>query len=323
LRDRAGTLILAIILITGFAVTGRLLYRLERAGACGRDADLMRKVAATLESTGLWEQAARAYSRLLADARLTPDERARLAFHLGEIYLDKLSDPKAALPCLFTAKIIAGDSELGTKTDKRIVEALERSGRSLDAANYLSEATSLHKSGDKGKEEKPKGSIVIAKVGDREITMRDLENDIQSLPPEAQEQFKSPEGKMDYLQGMIARELLLEAARRAGFDDDPEVREAARKAREAAIIARYGREKIDSGIRVTESDVRAYYEGHKDKFKTGDKEGREKVPPYEQVKDMARSMLEAEKRQEKLNRVINELRRSEEVEIYRERLTEN
>lgn len=323
MRDKAGTLLLAIVLIGGFATTGYFLYRIQQTGPGGRGASLTRELAATLESKGLWRQAAREYSELLANAQLAPDERAKLALHTGEIYLDKLSEPKAALPYLFTAKIIAGNSELGAKADKRIVAALERSGRSLDAAGYLSEATTLKESEGESKKKKAKGETVLAKVGNREITMRDLEDDIQSLPPDMQERFKTREGKMEFLESMIARRLILDAARRAGLDEDPEVKQAVRNAREAAIIAKYHEEKIDPGIRITEADVRTYYENNKDKFKRKDEDGAEKLLPYEQVKDTARAMLKAEKRQEKLNQLINKLRRSEGVEIYSERLTEN
>ncbi len=323
MKDRAGTLVLAIILIAGFAVTGFFLYRLQGDNRPGPDPSLIREVAATLESKGLWNQAAERYSELLARARLEPPERAKLAFHVGEIYLDKLAEPKAALPWFFTAKVISENSELGAKADKRIVAALERSGQSLDAANYLSEVTSLESSGNENKAGKAEGETVLAKVGDREITMRDLEDSIQTLPPNMQERFKSPEGKMEFLQSMIARELILNAARRAGLDDEPEVKKAVREAREAAIIAKYHEDKIDSGIRITESDVRTFYENNKEKFTRKDEEGNEEPMPYERVKDSARAMLKAEKRREKLNQLVNKLRRSEGVEIYRERLTEN
>jgi ABC-type branched-subunit amino acid transport system ATPase component len=120
---------------------------------------------------------------------------------------------------------------------------------------------------------------------------------------------------------MIARELLLIAAGRTGLDNDPEVEVAAQRARQAVILSKYQQKEIDPKIRITEADVRAYYESHKDEFTTTDKNGKKTQLSYQEAKERARAMLEAKKRRESIDEIVNRLQQSEGVEIYSDRLS--
>jgi len=317
MRETRNTIILTVLIITGFAAVGALLYQNRNPSPQVHDSTHTRKLATTLESHGLWAQAVKKYSKLIDVGDLSPAERAKINFHVAEIYLDRLSDPESALPYLLATKLIEGDSELGSKADKRIVEAFEKSGRSIDAANYLASAASVQpqKPGVKA------GEVVVAKVGDKTITLRELDDEIQQLPPQLQEQFKNPEKKIEFLQNIIARNLLLLAAQRAGIDREPEIEKAAQSAREAAIIAKYHQKEIAPKIRITEADVRAYYDSHKDEFAIKDKKGKKKQLSYMEAKDRARAMLEAQMQREKLNETLNRLQQSESIEIYSDRIT--
>jgi hypothetical protein len=94
---------------------------------------------------------------------------------------------------LFLARQL-GDNDIKSKADKRIVEAFERLGKSLDAQAFLKETTALNNSSS------TQGDVVLAVVGDRKITLRDLEDEIQLLPASMQEQLKDPQRRKEFLQ---------------------------------------------------------------------------------------------------------------------------
>ena len=317
MKEWRGVIIIAGILVAGFLGMGLLIHHEMRSVGRGGPAPLeFRKLASELESKGIWDGAADAYQRYLDSAPLQKSERASVSYHLGSLYLDHLASPDKALPFLFIARNISGSEGVGAEADKRIVEALERLGRSLDAKRYLSEAAAL----DPSQAKKGSGGVVIAKIGDREITQRYLDDEIQALPPQLQEKARTPDGKREFLQGLIARELLLDAARREGLDNDPQVKQIAQRAHDAAIIGIYRDREIDQKIRITNADVRAYYEAHRDDFVREDDSGKTAKLSYQDAKAAARSKLLEERRRSLMDELLNRLEQAQKVEIFSDRL---
>lgn len=302
--------IIGCFIIFGFAIS----YELKVLVRPSDSPQALMQLASELEARGLWEGAGEIYRRYLDSSGLSQNERAFANFHLGEIYLDKLNDPTKALPCLFLARQL-GDSDIKSKADKRIVEAFERLGKSLDAQAFLKETTALNNASS------PQSDVVIAVVGDRKITLRDLEEEIQILPPSMQEQFKAPERKKEFLQSLVARQLMLNSARRKGLEDDPQIKILARHALETAMLAKYQEQEIDSKIRITDADVRAYYEAHKSEFVRRDEKGKEIPMSYQEAKERARMMLLEERRKTLLDDLLNRLQQAEKVELYLDKLT--
>ena len=320
MNENKNLMILVVLLLAGFAANILTIQRSTKSDPYGIDVRFTRKLATSMESKGLYANAVKEYAKLLASSNLDPKERAGIGFRVAEIYLDRLKNPDGALPYLLATKIITEElmtgSELDAKVDKRIVEALEKSGRTIDAANYLASASSI----DPNENAVSTAEVIIAKIGSRNITLRDLEDEIQTLPPQLQEQFKGLDARRELLSNYIAKQLLLIAAERAGLNDDPSVERAARTARENAILAKYQQMEVDSKIWITESDVRAYYEANKDNFSVTDDEGNKTTLTYDDVKDRARGLLENQKRRAIIDQTINRLRQSEGVEVHIDRL---
>lgn len=271
------------------------------------------QLASELEARGLWEGAGEIYRRYLESGGLPEKERASANLHLGEIYLDKLNDPAKALPCLFLARQM-GDDDTKSKANKRIVEAFERLGKSLDAQAFLKETTSLSPAASF------QNDVVVAVVGDKKITLRDLEDEIQLLPTPMQEQLKDTQKKKEFLQTLVAKQLMLNAAKRKGMEDDPQIKILAKHALETAILAKYQEQEIDNKIRITDADVRAYYESHKSEFVKKDEKGKEIPVSYQEAKERARFMLLEERRKNLLDDLLNRLQEAEKVEIYFDRI---
>jgi 5-methylcytosine-specific restriction endonuclease McrBC GTP-binding regulatory subunit McrB len=105
------------------------------------------------------------------------------------------------------------------------------------------------------------------------------------------------------------------------LEDDPQIKILARHALETAILAKYQEQEIDSKIRITDADVRAYYEAHKSEFVRKDEKGKEIPMSYQEAKERARMMLLEERRKTLLDDLLNRLQQAEKVELYLDRLT--
>lgn len=105
----------------------------------------------------------------------------------------------------------------------------------------------------------------LAKVGDRTITVGELADEIASKGPFLRARFNSPERRRELLDQMIRFELLAQEADRAGYDDRPDVQ----RTRKQILIRRFLKQQYEDRIRledVTDAEVAAYYEAHRDEF---------------------------------------------------------
>lgn len=97
--------------------------------------------------------------------------------------------------------------------NQRMVECLEGMGHSLAAQQEMEKYTSL----ESGKE---KPGVVIAKIGNRQITDIQVEVRLNELPPVLQKEYKSREKKLEFLKSYIVRELMYTTANRKGYARD-------------------------------------------------------------------------------------------------------
>ncbi len=115
------------------------------------------------------------------------------------------------------------------------------------------------------KKEEQKGPY-LAKVGTVKITQADLERDIKNLPEFAQKIFEGPGGKEKFLDEMIKKELLFQEALKRGLDKDPEYLRKLEEFKKLTLIGQLLEKEIEAKAKVTEQDVKDYYEKHKDEL---------------------------------------------------------
>lgn len=106
----------------------------------------------------------------------------------------------------------------------------------------------------------------LAKVGTVKITQADLERDIKNLPEFAQRLFEGPEGKGKFLDEMIKKELLYQEASKRGLDKDPEYLRKLEEFKKLTLIGQLLEKEIEAKAKVTDQDVKDYYEKHKDEL---------------------------------------------------------
>ena len=106
----------------------------------------------------------------------------------------------------------------------------------------------------------------LAKVGTIKITQADLERDIKNLPEFAQKLFEGAAGKEKFLDEMIKKELLYQEAAKRGLDKDPEYVRKLEEFKKLTLIGQLLEKEIEAKAKVTEQDVKDYYEKHKEEL---------------------------------------------------------
>lgn len=107
---------------------------------------------------------------------------------------------------------------------------------------------------------------VLVKVSDSVITAKDFKDRIAKLPPYYQKLVEKD--KKRYLDEMIMEKLFYEAAVRKGLDRDKEVIEIVKEAKKKIVTAKFVETEVDANIKITDDELKSYYEAHKGDFKT-------------------------------------------------------
>ena len=132
----------------------------------------------------------------------------------------------------------------------------------------------------------------VAVIGDRTITVDDVDRRLAEMPPRIQEEFSGPEGRKKLIEGLLDEEAFLLAALDQKLDENPEVKRQIESARRRVLIqAYYGRE-VAPYTQMTEEDMRDYYESHMDLFTHPEEsEVRQVVVDSKETAERVRRML--------------------------------
>lgn len=107
---------------------------------------------------------------------------------------------------------------------------------------------------------------ILAKVNGTPITSQDVENELRMLGQRAQE-FNNPQGKEMILEQIINRKLFLLDAVKSGYEFNPQFKAELQKLKED-LLANFAITKAVENIKVTEEDIKKFYEENKDKMIT-------------------------------------------------------
>lgn len=108
---------------------------------------------------------------------------------------------------------------------------------------------------------------VIAKVGRSTITLSDLNEKINSYPPQIRQALEQQDNKVKVLDLMIDELVLYNEAKRDGYTKKEEFKKRIDKAQKDILVEMIVRDNIDSGIEVTEDDAQNFYRNNPDQFK--------------------------------------------------------
>jgi len=250
----------------------------------------------------LYPQAIAEYDRIIRSGKIDRKKQANLNYIIANIYMDNLSDYQEAAARFVKAKVLSPDDELVKKINKNLVTCFERMGRSLDAQRELDKMTLLEKPDEEKGTRK-----VVARIGKREITMADLENEIQKLRSSVSPEYRDKEKKLEFLRQWVAHELFYDAALRKGHDQDKDVIQGAFQMKKQLMINKLLEEEVPSDIQISDSEIKLYYDAHKDDFK--DKR-------VEDVRAQIESELIRQRQEEAYTKLLSRMMQAEQVKIY-------
>lgn len=109
-------------------------------------------------------------------------------------------------------------------------------------------------------------SAVVAKVGDRTITLGEYALLLERMSSVDRSRYESKQRRRDLLQEMIDVELLAQEARRRGLDKDSDVQDAVRQILRDAMRAKI-HDTVRAPGRISAEEVKAYYDAHLEDFR--------------------------------------------------------
>jgi peptidyl-prolyl cis-trans isomerase C len=116
------------------------------------------------------------------------------------------------------------------------------------------------------KKEGEKKGPYLAKVGDTVITQADFDRELKGLPEFVQKMFEDRAGKEKFLEELVKRELLYKEALKKGLDKDQEYVKKLEDFKKITLVGLLLQKEIEAKVKVSDQDVKAYYEKNKDKF---------------------------------------------------------
>lgn len=281
------------------------------------DGSKIREFANVLYNRQLYHQAIDEYKYYLANFDLKDDEQANINYVIGDIYFERVRDYENALTYYLKVRHLYPESSLQEAVSKKIVECLERLQRSADAQQALEEAALL----DQSQVKTHRPGAVIAKIGKRQITMGDLEHEINQLPQYMKSQITDKSKKVEFLKQYIATELLYDTAKRKGLDKDKDVIDAVFQAKKNFMVQKLLEEEISQEVNIRDSDVELYYKANKEKYAKKDKDGKIiEMRSLDEVKSQVMQDLIRKRQQEAYDQLVQRMMRAEAVEIYENRL---
>ncbi len=108
----------------------------------------------------------------------------------------------------------------------------------------------------------------VAKVGSAGITEADFEREMKSLPEYARQLFEGEAGKEKFLDEIVKKEILYQEAVKKGIDKDPNFNRKVEEFKKLTLASALLEKEIMSKNKVTEQEVKDYYNKHKSDFTT-------------------------------------------------------
>lgn len=137
-------------------------------------------------------------------------------------------------------------------------------GRSCNDPDTSAKVDAGHRTSDTLTPEQSK--LVLAKVGDRTITLGDYAAAIESMDQFDRLRYQSPQRRKELLDEMINVELLAAEAKAKGYDRDPLAEQEIRAILRDAVLAE-AHKGAPAPNDVPEAEVRAYFDAHRADFR--------------------------------------------------------
>jgi len=113
-----------------------------------------------------------------------------------------------------------------------------------------------------------KASAYVVKVGSVTITQDDVTREMNGLPAQIQKMFAGPDGTERFVDELVKKEMLYQEAKKKGFESNPEYQKKLEEFKKLTLISMMLEKEIEGKAKVTDKDVKDYYEKHKAELTT-------------------------------------------------------
>ncbi len=109
---------------------------------------------------------------------------------------------------------------------------------------------------------------VVAEFRGGKITLKELEKELNALPPALKTRYSTPQGKKEFLEQLIQQRLILNKAHEEGIDSDPEILQIIESHKRNLIQNKMMQKVSSKSIDITEDELRRYYDSNIKDFST-------------------------------------------------------
>ena len=224
--------------------------------------NIHRELANKLKSVGIADEAIKQYENYFNTAQVDKRTSSNLAYTLGKLYLEE-SNYERALSWFYRVDMIDPKTPLKSEVGSKIVHCLEMLGK-FHAAEYALEARSSLEENQQGE---LKGGTLVAEIGSRKITLREVDEALDALPPWMKEQFKGSEKKLEFMKKYVSDELFYRKAKKLEYDKDGELRKKTADFMKQLMISKVLEEELKDKITVEEDDLKNYFKANQEHYK--------------------------------------------------------
>ncbi|HWR81906.1 MAG TPA: hypothetical protein VN285_01240 [Candidatus Deferrimicrobium sp.] len=270
----------------------------------GRAADAVerhKRLAGELRDNKLYRAAIDEYQKILDNEALDDPTLANINYLIARIYFEDLQDYENAAAHYVRAKALDPQGSFVDEASRKLVASLEKMGRMIDARRQLAAVTDLDA------EPQKEGDVAVARIGGVPVWRSEIEERIQSLPPELQQKFMTRETRLQFVRSYVGTELLYHAAVREDYGNDPAIKKQQNLLYKKLLVDKYVVDKVMPQIRIDSADVRNYYVAHQtDRYHDA---------PYDSVQATVFLDYQTEKMEAAFSDYIAQLAKVERVEF--------
>lgn len=307
-------LMLQSLLLLGLLVFEVVTARPGQSGSSERAAK-QREVATKLKAAGAIDESSRLLEEYLETAELEPEQHARIAYSLGQTYLDH-GKVETALRWFYEAEGV-DDGALRDELGRKIVHSLERLGR-FHAAQAALESRTRLQSNDGDSATHSNEDPVVAELDERQIRRSELQRlmDDQGAAAAA----RDDRAQEALLRQYVAEEVLLKKARKLEYDRDAEVQRRWQSLYRQLVLARYMEKEIFDKLQADEPDLRNYFEANRWRYQSAAEHGETTELSFEQVRSRVEQDYLQSKAQAAYRQQLESALETADVALYPERL---
>jgi tetratricopeptide (TPR) repeat protein len=311
-------LLVILVLLAAAALYLQLGGAPKSLAPAAAGAESEKKLALKLEEKDLYNAAIEAWERYVSSARLRDEERAKIYWRLGNLYM-KAERFEEAVGAYYRCEAAFRLADVENELARRVKRCLDRLGKFSAAGRELAGRTTGAESG---------AEDVVAEIGQQKITLADLESEMERQADAALKaspyavgeagtrmrerilkEMSSTDAKMQMLDTMVIEEVLYRKAVDDGLAKGDDFRRMLSRLEKRVLAGKVMEKEMTDNIKIGESDLKNYYEAHKSDFTEKEKDSEEvKQLPYEEVREKVAKALVEQKQREVQARLFAGLR---------------